>query len=79
MQPVDHPVTAILKWIGTAILIIGTVVNSAGHYPEGPLILALGGIVWLVVSIIWREYSLIVVNVAMTTASLAGLAWNYFG
>ena len=71
-------ITFYLKWLGTAILIFGTIVNSAGFYPEGPLILAVGGIVWLTVSVIWREYSLIVVNAAMTFAALAGLAWKYF-
>ena len=68
-----------LKWTATAILIVGTAVNSLGFYPAGPLILAVGGLMWLVVSIRWREASLIVVNGVMTLTAIAGLAWHYFG
>lgn len=67
-----------LKWIATAILIVGTAVNSLGYYPEGPIILAIGGILWLIVSIRWREASLIVVNSVMTATGIAGLVAKYF-
>lgn len=67
-----------LKWTATAILIAGTAVNSLGHYPEGPIILAVGGILWLIVSIRWREASLIVVNSVMTATGIAGLVAKYF-
>jgi hypothetical protein len=67
-----------LKWIATAILIAGTAVNSLGYYPEGPIILAIGGILWLIVSIRWREASLIVVNSVMTATGIAGLVAKYF-
>ena len=66
-----------LKWIATAILIIGTAVNSLGYYPIGPLILAVGGIIWLVVSIMWREPSLIVTNAVMTFTGLVGLCYMH--
>ena len=67
-----------LKWIATIVLIVGTAVNSMGYYPEGPLILAFGGVLWLIVSIRWREASLIVTNGVMLATGLAGLAWKYF-
>jgi hypothetical protein len=67
------------KWVATATLIVGTAVNSLGYYPEGPIILALGGAIWLGVSIHWREASLIVTNGVMLATGLAGLAWRYFG
>jgi len=67
-----------LKWVATAILIAGTAVNSLGYYPEGPIILAIGGILWLIVSIRWREPSLIVVNSVMTATGIAGLVAKYF-
>lgn len=68
----------LLKWLATAILIVGTVVNSAKIYPLGVIHLILGGLVWLVVSIRWREPSLIVVNAVMTLAAFLGLAWEYW-
>ena len=67
----------ILKWTATSILIIGTAVNSAGYYPLGPIILIIGGIVWLVVSIMWKEPALIVTNSIMTLTAVAGLLWKY--
>lgn len=67
------------KWLATFTLILGTAVNSLGYYPAGPLILALGGAIWLGVSLYWREPSLIVTNGVMLVTGLAGLAWRYFG
>jgi hypothetical protein len=72
-------IDSILKWLATSVLIIGTIANSAGYFPLGPIILIVGGLVWLVVSIRWREPSLIATNLAMTVAAIAGLTWHYFG
>lgn len=68
-----------LEWVGTAILILGTAVNSLGYYPQGPILLCLGGVCWLIVSIRWGKASLIVVNGIMMATALAGLFWHYFG
>lgn len=67
-----------LKWMATAVLIAGTAVNSLGFYPLGPIILAVGGVLWLIVSLMWREPALIVTNAVMLATGLAGLAWVYF-
>jgi|TARA_R110000796_G_scaffold177743_1_gene294563 hypothetical protein len=68
---------SILKWSGTATLIIGTAVNSLGYYPEGPLLLALGGTFWVIVSVMWKEPALIVTNTVLLLVGLAGLSINY--
>lgn len=68
----------ILKWIATGLLIIGTAINSAGFYPSGPFVLIAGGLVWLVVSIRWKEPSLIVTNAVLTLVAVAGLTYAYF-
>lgn len=52
----------ILKWIATFILGVGGLINSLGYYPLGPIILGCGSIVWLIVSIMWKENSLIITN-----------------
>jgi hypothetical protein len=67
----------ILKWIATGILIIGSLVNSLGYYPAGPMILGLGAIVWLIVSIMWKEMSLIVTNLIFAVITLIGLIIYY--
>lgn len=69
--------TDVIKWLATAILIVGSFVNSLGYYPLGPLILIAGGLLWLTVSIIWREASLIVTNSVMTLAAVIPLAYIY--
>ena len=68
----------ILKWTATLTLIIGTAINSYGYYPEGPLVLALGGGIWLIVSIIWKEWSLIVTNGILTIMGLSGVLMKYY-
>ena len=69
-----------LKWIATGTLIVGSFVNSAfpEFFPVGPIILAVGGLIWLVVSCLWREWSLIVTNSVMTLVAVAGMAYYYF-
>lgn len=67
-----------LKWLATITLIIGTAVNSLGFYPAGPIILIIGGILWLTVSIRWKEPALIVTNAIMSLTAIVGVAFNYF-
>jgi hypothetical protein len=69
----------ILKWIATAILIVGTFVNAGFPelYPIGPMTLALGGVFWLMVSLIWREPALIVTNIVLTTVGIGGIVLYY--
>ena len=70
--------TNTLKWIATAVLIVGSFINALGYYPLGPIILICGGALWLAVSIIWREASLIVVNSVMIFAGMIPLLYVYF-
>tara|TARA_Y100001970_G_scaffold88125_1_gene111236 strand:- start:8240 stop:8473 length:234 start_codon:yes stop_codon:yes gene_type:complete len=65
-----------LKWIATATLIIGTLINSLGYYPSGPIILAVGGFIWLVVSVMWREPALIVTNAVLFIVGVGGLIYT---
>ena len=68
-----------LKWIATAVLIIGTFVNAGFPelYPIGPLLLALGGVIWLAVSFLWKEPALIVTNLVLTTVGFGGILLYY--
>lgn len=68
-----------LKWIATATLVVGSFINSGFPelYPAGPVVLIAGGVVWLVVSCMWREWSLIITNSVMTLVAVAGMAYYY--
>ena len=74
MNSTQH--STLLKWIATAILIIRTLINSLGYYPIGPIILALGGFIWLVVSVMWREPALIVTNAVLFIVGVGGLIYT---
>ena len=71
----------ILKWVATAILILGTFINAnrPDLYPLGPGLLALGGVVWLIVSVMWKEAALIVTNGVLTLVGIIGIFLHYFG
>ena len=71
----------ILKWVATATLIVGTVFNAGfpDLYPVGPLILAAGGYIWLIVSIMWKDWALIATNTVMSTTGLVLTLINLFG
>jgi hypothetical protein len=66
----------IVKWIATAILILGTAVNGLGYYPEGPAILVIGGFVWLGVAIRLKDWPLIITNLVMSTVGLAAIIYT---
>lgn len=68
--------TNTFKWLATTICIIGAFINAMGIYPLGPIILLLGGVIWLGVSIAWKENSLIITNIAMTLVTVIGLIIN---
>lgn len=67
----------LLKWVATAILIVGTAVNNLGYQPEGPLLLLTGGVIWLVVSVMWKEPALIITNFFMTAVAVGTLGYKY--
>ena len=50
-----NTMTNTLKWLGTFTLIVGVGFNSFNIYPLGPLIMCLGGVIWVVVGYIWLE------------------------
>ena len=65
-----------MKWTATVILILGTAVNGLGFYPQGPLLLVLGGVVWLAVAIKVRDLPLIVTNLVMSLVGLVTVLWR---
>jgi len=67
-----------LKWIATAILIVASALNSMGYYPIGPILYLVGGLTWLVVSIMWKEPALIATNIILASVNMIGLTITYF-
>ena len=65
-----HDLTQRLGWLATATLITASAVNGLGYYPAGPLMLAAGGALWLWVSILMRNWPLIVNNSVLLAVGL---------
>ena len=67
-----------LKWFATLLLIIGCGFTAFNIYPLGPIITGLGGVFWLIVSIMWKEWSLIVTNATLLSVNAIGLVYTIF-
>lgn len=65
-----------LKWIATALICVGALLISLDIYPIGPIISNVGTFTWLIVSIMWREKSLIVVNTVVFVIYTSGLLYK---
>ena len=62
-----------LKWLATFVTIAGAICTSINMYPVGPALLNLGAFIWLIVSIIWKEWSLIIINATLLIIYTVGL------
>jgi hypothetical protein len=62
-----------IKWLATAVTIAGAILVSLNLYPHGPALLNLGALLWLIVSIMWREWSLIIINATLLLIYTVGL------
>jgi len=62
-----------LKWLATFVTIVGAICTSVNIYPAGPALLNLGAFIWLIVSIAWREWSLIIINATLLVIYTVGL------
>jgi hypothetical protein len=63
----------ILKWVATAITLIGAVLTSLNIYPLNVIAFNLGSVLWLIFAIRIKEPSLIVVNTGLLLVYVAGL------
>jgi len=69
----NKDITFYLKWLATFITIVGAVCTSINVYPLGPALLNVGALLWLIVAIKWREWSLITINATLLAIYTIGL------
>ena len=65
--------TETMKWISTAIMLLAALAIVEGVHPMSIYLLNLGSLAWLITSIMWREWSLIVVNASLLLVYVYGL------
>jgi hypothetical protein len=63
-----------MKWISTAIMLLAALAIVEGVHPTSIYLLNLGSLAWLITAIMWREWSLIVVNASLLMVYVYGLA-----
>ena len=62
-----------MKWISTGIMLLAALAIVEGVHPASIYLLNLGSLSWLITSIMWREWSLIVVNASLLLVYVYGL------
>ena len=67
-----HTVDWYIKWVSSITLIIGMVLASNNMFPWNIIVQAIGIAGWLVVSIMWNDRALIVVNAVGVAILLNG-------
>jgi len=67
-----------LKWVANVVLVIGTIINSLGYYPLGPIVLSVGSFIWLIVAIRWKENALIAINAFMILSTIISISYVTF-
>lgn len=77
MNTKKYKIDFYLKWLATGLLIIGCFFVSINIYPLGPIINLIGGGVWLIVSLMWKEWSLIVTNSVLLGVNALGLIYKF--
>ena len=66
-----------VKWIASVLLIIGTILTSNNIFPLNLFFHAGGMLGWLVVSILWNDRALLVVNAVSLALLVNGLVSYY--
>lgn len=77
MMKLNKDVTKILEWLSTLIVVTGVFLNSLGYYPEGPIIMTIGSIFWIIVGLRWKTPSIIITNSVIFILSSTGLMYTY--
>jgi len=74
----DRDIIWYTKWVATIVTIFGAICTSVNFYPLGPALLNFGALLWLIVAIAWREWSLIVINATLLAIYTIGLLIKAF-
>ena len=67
-----HTTDWYIKWVSSIVLIIGMVLTANNLFPWNVLIQAIGIAGWLIVSIMWNDRALMIVNAVGVAILLNG-------
>ena len=66
-----------VKWIASVLLIIGTILTSNNIFPLNLYFHSLGLFGWFIVSIIWNDRALLVINAVSLAILVNGMVADY--
>lgn len=67
-----------IKWFASIVLIIGATTTAMNLYPFNMYFQFIGITGWLVVGIMWKDWSLITVNIVGSVIMLVGIIHYHF-
>lgn len=62
-----------LKWLATAMVIFGAVLTSANIAPLNIWVFNVGNLSWMIVGLLWLEWSLVALNGILVLIYVIGL------
>ena len=73
-----HRLDWYIKWFASIVLIFGAVTTAMNLYPYNMYFQWTGITGWLIVGIMWKDWSLIVVNIVGSTIMMIGILHYHF-
>ena len=74
-----HTIDWYIKWVSSIILIVGMVLTANNLFPWNVLVQCLGIAGWLIVSVMWNDRALIIVNAVGVAILLNGFVGYLLG
>ena len=65
-----------LAWLGTTTLLIAATMAAINFYPYYAYGFIIANTIWMVVGILWKEKSMIAVNLGLNVIYIVGLLLN---
>ena len=63
----------ILEWTSTVVLLVGVYLTAINVYPINVYISLIGNFGWLLVAVIWKKWSLLVVQLVIVALYFYGM------
>jgi hypothetical protein len=61
-----------LAWLGTALLLLSAGIAAINLYPWYVFAFIFSNVVWILIGVLWKEKSIVVMNVGLIIIYLAG-------
>jgi hypothetical protein len=62
-----------MEWISTSVLIVGCILTAMNYFPSNLYLSLAGNFGWAVVAVMWRKWSLLVIQAVVSIIYIAGV------